>query len=143
LWDSIFIQVASDLKAVGFQMSIRMSPTDVIQGHIQSGTWRGSAWGAPMFSAAFDALEPLRQHSCLWHAPWFCDEAMMPAIQEAMAAPDVDSRRAATERVMASSHDRAQALFVYESVGFIGVGPRVKNFRSDFGFLRYEMMEVE
>jgi hypothetical protein len=41
-----------------------------------------------------------------------------------------------------STHDTAQALYLYESVSFIGLGPRGKNFRSDYGLIRYEDMTL-
>ena len=47
-------------------------------------------------------------------------------------------RRALTEKVMAQSHDTAQALFLYETVSFSGLAARVKEFPMDFGFIRYE-----
>ncbi len=59
-----------------------------------------------------------------------------------MAESDLDRRERLSRAVMARAHAQAQALFLYETVSFIGVGPRVKNFRADFAFIRYEMIEV-
>ncbi|MEQ9444134.1 MAG: hypothetical protein RJS98_01100, partial [Rhodospirillaceae bacterium] len=55
---------------------------------------------------------------------------------------DLEKREALTRQIMQRAHTSAQALFLYESVSFVGLGPRVKNFKSDYGFIRYEEMQL-
>jgi len=142
LWDSVFLQVASDLSRIGVTMDIRMKPNEQVLQSIQTGVFRTAARGAAYFSAAFDALDPMVQNSCKWHAPSFCDEEIDAALDIALQPQDLESRRRTTEAVMKLTHDRAQAIYVYESIGFIALGPRVKKYQADFGFIRYEVMEL-
>lgn len=142
LWDSVFLQVAGDLSRIGVTMNIRMKPNEQVMQSIQTGVFRTAARGAAYFSAAFDALDPMAQNSCKWHAPSFCDEEIDAALAIALQPQDLESRRRTTEAVMKLTHDRAQAIYVYESIGFIALGPRIKKYQADFGFIRYEMIEI-
>lgn len=139
----VFQQVAADLARVGVNMETRAIPQQVLFQRVQAGGWSGEASAIPMFTPVFDALYPMRQHSCMWTAPWFCDQAAMPAIEAAFAAPDLATRRKLTEDVMARAHDAAQALYLYDTVAFIALGPRIEQFQSDFSFIRYEAIRLK
>ena len=75
---------------------------------------------------------------CTSPAPWFCDKDVTAAVEAARAATSLESRRALTEKVMALAHETALGIFLYDTVTFVGLGPRVKTFRQDAGFIRYE-----
>ena len=51
-------------------------------------------------------------------------------------------RRALTESVLARAHDTAQALYLYDTVAFVALGPRIEKFRIDFSFIRYEEIRL-
>ena len=72
----------------------------------------------------------------------FCDEAFTPSVARAQASADPETRRKATEAAMALAHDRAMGVFLYESIAFIGLGPRVQTFATDFAFIRYEKLRI-
>ncbi|MCB2106550.1 MAG: hypothetical protein KDE14_02560 [Rhodobacteraceae bacterium] len=141
-YPDVFQQVGSDLARIGVTMTIRTIPQSKLLENIQTGGWNGSAAAIPFFTPIADALYPMRQHSCLWHAPWYCDKTATAEIEAAFAATDLDSRRAMTTAVMKRAHDEAQALYLYETVAFMGVGPRVKTVPVDFAFIRYEGLEL-
>ncbi|MEQ8733952.1 MAG: ABC transporter substrate-binding protein [Rhodospirillaceae bacterium] len=142
LYVDAFQKVASDLRAIGVDMTVRQLPPVVFLDRIQTGAWEADAFAYPFFSPITDALYPMRYHSCLWHAPWYCDQQTTYEIELALAESDLEKREALTRQVMQRAHESAQALYMYESVSFIGLGPRVKNFRSDYGFIRYEEMQL-
>lgn len=121
MFPDIFQQVAADLARVGVAMEVR---------------------AIPIFTPVSDALHPMRQHSCLWHKPWFCDPVAQVEIDAALAESDLDRRRALTQSVMARAHDDAQALYLYDTVAFVALGPRIESFRIDFSFIRYEEIRL-
>ncbi len=141
-YTDVFQQAAADLARVGIDLEVRTVPNSRFLEYIQTGEWNADAMAMPMFTPVSDALYPMRQNSCLWHAVYYCDPAAVPLIENAMAATGIDARRTATEAVMRHSHDTAQSLFMYETVAFIGLSKRIKAFRSDFGFIRYEDIEL-
>jgi peptide/nickel transport system substrate-binding protein len=138
MFPDVFQMVASDLGRVGVTMDVRGIPQQVLFQQIQSAGFTVAAAAIPIFTPVGDALHPMRQHSCLWHKPWYCNPAAQAGIDNAFAAPDVERRRALTEAVMARAHADAQAIYLYDTVGFVGLGPRIGHFRVDFSFIRYE-----
>ena len=142
LWDAVFPQIAADFTRVGVKMDVRLYPTHIVAQHERDGTWEGSAWAAAYVSTAFDALEPLTRYACGRPNSPFCDEAFTPSVARAQASADPETRRKATEAAMALAHDRAMGVFLYESIAFIGLGPRVQTFATDFAFIRYEKLRI-
>jgi peptide/nickel transport system substrate-binding protein len=142
-YPDVFQTVAADLARVGIFMTMRAIPQQKLFENIQTGVWDAQAAAIPFSTPVFDALYPQRQHSCLWHAPWFCDRAFSDGVAAAFAEGDLERRRAATQALMAEAHDMAQALFLYETVSFTGLGPRVESFPMDFSFIRYEGVKLK
>ncbi|MBM3514919.1 MAG: ABC transporter substrate-binding protein [Alphaproteobacteria bacterium] len=142
MFPEVFQQVASDLARVGVKMEVRGIPQQILFQQIQSTGFKVEAAAIPIFSPVNNALHPMRQHSCLWHKPWFCDRAAQAQIDAAFAEPDLERRRTLTENIMARAHDSAQAIYLYDTVSFVALGPRIARFRVDFSFIRYEDIRV-
>ncbi len=142
-YPDVFQAIAADLAKVGVRMNVLTIPQQKIYENIQTGGWRGQAAAIPFSSPMFDALYPLRQYSCLWHTPWFCDQAFTDDVSAALAEGDTARRTELTRNVMARAHDIAQALFLYETVSFTGLSARVVDFPMDFGFIRYEGVKLK
>jgi peptide/nickel transport system substrate-binding protein len=142
IWDQVFQMVASDLRRVGITMNIQMQPEAVINAMIYNTGLKTEAMGAIFFSPSFDALDAVRQHTCAWSVPWFCDPEADKLRNAALGSGDLTRRTALAQSMMARINENAQALFMYESVNLVAYSKRIKNFRSDFGFLRYELMDV-
>ena len=142
-YPDVFQQIAADLAGVGIDLSIRLIPTAVFFENVQTGEWNGDAMAMPMFTPVGDALYPMRQNSCLWHAAYYCNRAAVPLIEAAAGAASLPERRTATAAVMRHAHETAQALFLYETVSFVGLGPRIDRFRADYGFVWYELLEFK
>ncbi|MBL8629465.1 MAG: ABC transporter substrate-binding protein [Rhodospirillaceae bacterium] len=143
IWGQVFQMVASDLNKIGVTMKIEALPDPVMAGMIYNTGVKADAMAAVFFSPSFDALDAVRQHTCSWTVAWFCDPEAEKLRESAVAAKTLDARIDLTKQLMARMHENAQALFMYESLNLVSYSSRIKNFRSDFGFLRYDLMQVE
>jgi peptide/nickel transport system substrate-binding protein len=143
VWDQVFQMVATDLAKVNVRMTIRAVPEQTMAEMLYSVGFKDDAFAATYFATTFDALDATRQHGCGWQVVWYCDRVSETLRDEALAAETLEARRNATQRLMARAQENAQALFLYESVSTVSYAKRLKNFRSDFGFIRYELIEAE
>lgn len=142
VWDQVFQAVAADLSKVGIKLTIAMAPEPTVAAYQFTQGFPTDAFGATYFSPAFDALDVMRQHSCAWPVAWYCDETTTALIDRAQNEADLKTREDLTRQIMRRAHDTAQGMFMYESIGFTGYNRRISNFRSDFHFIRYELMTV-
>lgn len=139
----IMQQAALDLAKVGVTMDIRPMPSPQLIRGIQQGDWEGEAFGMDFGTApTMDALRPMRLHSCAWRHPWFCDEALMPLIEQTRATFDLEERRRLTQELMAALRETAPGLLLFENVFHWGIAARVADFDADFGNLRYERITL-
>ncbi len=143
LYTDVFQQIAADLALIGVDVTIQLIPQSRFLQNVQTGDWAGDAMAMPMFTPIGDALYPMRQNSCQWHAAYYCDPVAVPLIENAISKGNIEERKIATQAVMRHAHATAQSLYLYETVSFIGLSARVKKFRSDYGFIRYETIELK
>ncbi|MCB2106917.1 MAG: hypothetical protein KDE14_04410, partial [Rhodobacteraceae bacterium] len=142
IYVNVFQKVAEDLARVGVTMVLQSIPPQVFLSNIQTGEWRGAAMAIPFYSPVNDALYPMRQHSCLWPAPWYCDPVAADMFLDASREPDLDTRRVKTEAIMARAADQRQAMFMYETIQFGAYADWMTGFKSDLGFIHYEDIEA-
>jgi peptide/nickel transport system substrate-binding protein len=138
-----FQKVADDLAQVGVKMNIRLIPNARFLEYQQTGGWQGTAAAIPYASPTSDSLYATGTQLCGSAARWFCDRGFDELVAAAHAAPTLDQRREMTEKVMAASHDLAAGIFLYNSVTFVGLGPRIANYRQDVAFVRYEEIKLK
>jgi ABC-type transport system substrate-binding protein len=124
-------------------MTVKAVPPQLFLANIQTGDWRGDAMAIPFYSPVNDALYPMRQHSCLWPAAWYCDRETTRMIEDAQSEPDLDRRREKTEALMARVASEVQALFLYETIQFGAYTAKIQEIKSDLGFIHYEDMVWE
>ncbi|MBM3513918.1 MAG: hypothetical protein FJX59_09400, partial [Alphaproteobacteria bacterium] len=139
----VWVQIQSDLRAVGVTMTIETLPIPVFLERSSRTTHTAEAYTLNWTSwPAMDLLRPLRGHSCLNPAPFYCEPEMVPIIQAAVAEPD-DARAAEMRRTLARRyHDRASGLFLYDLPILVGLGPRVGAFHM-FGYrIDYDRIEL-
>ncbi len=135
---NIHQQVAADLARVGVKMTILTVPRPKFLRNLQDGGWAGSAFPSGYFTPNYDALRSMLTQSCLWPKPWYCDQDIMPLIEEAFAETDMERRTGMTRQIMAHGHEQAQGLFLYEAANFTALGPQVKDYRTEGSFVLYE-----
>ena len=143
VWDQFFLMLASDLAKVGIDVTIKMVTPPLWVEQLYATGVKTEAYGTALFAPTFDALDALRLHSCSWQASTYCDPVAQKLDDQARAASELDARSAVTEKLMKRSREMQQAMYLYESVGLVGYSKRISGFRSDFGFIRYELMTVD
>ena len=141
---TIFQQVAADLARVGVTLNVQAVTFPTFSRHYRTADWDGDMFGMYYNADPYlDGLRPMKHHSCWWQAPWYCDEAIMPVMLEALETFDVEERRRLTQQVMQFYHDQATAIYVSEVRGFIGLSKRLKGFRVVNNFLHLHDVTVD
>lgn len=140
---AIYQLVASNLADVGVTLRIISIPTTQMVRIILQGEWKGDGF-SQVFGAwpTFEPLRTLRLHSCLWPNPWFCDKRIMPTMNAAMAAPNLEQRAKLTKEVLAFYHDQATALMLHEIPLLDAIGPRVIGYAPNKGKINYETITL-
>lgn len=136
---AMYQKVAQDLAAVGVEMEIRTFPVTQLIRSVMEGEWDGDAFGVTYAAEpTVDVLRPMRNHSCLWVHPWYCDKRIMPAIEEALVTFDVERGLDLRHEVMKFYRDQWASLFLYQIVRFAGTRANVRGFSEVHGFVSYE-----
>jgi len=140
---AIYQLVAANLADVGVTMNIISIPTTQMVRIILQGEWKGDGF-SQVFGAwpTFEPLRTLRLHSCLWPNPWFCDKRIMPTLNAAMAAPNLEQRAKLTQDVLAFYHDQATALMLHEIPLLDAIGSRVVGYAPNKGKINYETITL-
>lgn len=142
LTERVYQQVASDLSKVGVDMTLRAIPRAQYLNHFMDGEWGGSAFAAGYFTPTMDALETLRGGSCLRTDGWYCDPAIVPQIEAAMAEHILERRTAMVKDLMAHAHDTAHGLFLYEAASFTAFSNKVQGYGTHGSFILYENVKM-
>ncbi|MDX2142657.1 MAG: ABC transporter substrate-binding protein [Rhodospirillaceae bacterium] len=140
---SVMQTVASDLAAVGVKMEIRPIPwSQYVRGVLQ-GEWNSQAFGFEYETMPTGAtMRPFRLHSCSWPFPWYCDQDIMPVIEDAKTAFDPQRRLEATRKVLRAYHDNAAAILLYEPLGIDGLSPKLVGYSQVNGIIPYQDLMV-
>jgi len=139
----VYQKVAADLAQVGVKLDVRMVPIPKYAQGLHQGTWDGTGIGIDYnASPSLDPLRGFMRHSCLWKAPWYCDETIMPLLKEALGTFDLDKRRELTKQVLRHQRDQAPGILLHDYVRFDGVAKRVKDFSINIGFVPYDAIDV-
>ncbi|NKB45204.1 MAG: hypothetical protein GKS03_13105 [Alphaproteobacteria bacterium] len=136
---AMYQKVAQDLLAIGVTMEIKTFPVSQLIRSVMEGGWDGDAFGVTYAAEPnVDVLRPMRNHSCLWTHPWYCDERIMPAIEEALVTFDVEKGLALRHEVMRFYREEWVSLFLYQIVRFAGTRANVRGFTEVHGYVSYE-----
>ena len=136
---AIFQMVAADLRAIGVRVELKTFPLPQYFNAIHMGDFRGQGFMMDFpVAPQMDALRGLRLHSCLWKAPWLCVQEDQRLIEQAMAAPDMATRKDLTQRLMRRYTDQAYMLYLFESVQYYGLRAGLVDFEAEGLFIRYD-----
>ena len=136
-------QVAQDVAAVGINMElVQTNGQQWLQQYALSSfetdlfnlTWNS----APLI----DASRPMIYTSCLRANPFFCEESLVPLIEQIQVELDPDKRLSMLQDAQARIHELAPAIFLFESVVSAVSGPRLKNVSWRLLVPAYDLMEV-
>ncbi len=136
---AVYQLVAQFLAAVGVTMEIRTFPiTQLIRG-VMEGDWDGDAFVIAFAMApTVDVLRITRNHSCLWNQPWYCDDRIMPAINEAWTTMDESRGLELRHDIMRFYREEWVALYLYQLVRFAGMRGEVRGFAEVNDFVSFE-----
>jgi peptide/nickel transport system substrate-binding protein len=140
---AMYQQVAADLSKIGVDLELRIIPIQKLLTNVLSGAWAGDAFGMSFDETpSIDALRPIKVHSCLWPAPWYCDKTIMPKIEAAMHEPDLDKRVALTREIVDYYREEAPLLSLYQIVRYFGLSSKVRGFDEINGFIDYANIDL-
>ncbi len=141
--EAIYQKIASDLARVGVRMTLHQIPLPKLVEGINQGNFKGIAfWMNYSTLPTLNTLEPMELHTCLWHKPWHCDENVTDLVRQAKEEFDPQKQRALIGQVLRALHEDPPAIWLFESVGFDGVGPRVSDYEAYLGTIRYDRLEL-
>ncbi len=110
----LYQQVAQDLRAVGVDTTVRTPPFASWLRKFQSNAWGDTdAFSLMWDSGAYaDAIRPMRNFSCAKAVPFFCDESVMPAIEQTDRIMDPAAREQHLQTVLGMMRETAPALLL-------------------------------
>ncbi len=136
--------VAADLARVGIRMTIRIISYPRLTSNVNRGNWAGEGLSMDFGTApALNALRPFQLHSCEWHAPWFCDESIMPVLHAARTEIDEKKRLKLVRDVLRHYRDQATSLFLYDQIAFDGLSARIRNYQPRTVLINYDGIDID
>lgn len=139
----MFQKIAQDLAAIGVQTELRqISFPDYVR-RLFNSDWEdidGFSIGW-LNMQLWDPQKSFEQFSCMYTAPFYCDEGMMPLLDAARVEMDPAAREALLQDIVMRFRDQAAALWLVEFAGANGLQPvyEVGRFRLDGS--AYEQIE--
>ena len=135
----VFQVIAQDLAKVGVEMEIRPITVAELVRNVVEGGWEGQAFSLNYnHEPSVDVIRGLNNHSCLWHRPWYCDERIMPTIEQALVEFDPAKAIELRHEVMAFYRREYASLFLYDFAYFAGLAKGVTGFEDVHGFINFE-----
>ena len=139
---AIFQVMRRQLSDVGVDMQIIVSPIQQYLTNLSRGDFDAEAFTMawPAYPT-LDVLRPLQMHSCYRRNGWYCNEEMMPLIEQAARSWDPEEQVRLRQEVMAWIQRDAPSLFAYESVAFAAMAPGVVGFSEVNGFIDFAAID--
>jgi peptide/nickel transport system substrate-binding protein len=141
--DAIYQKISSDLARIGVRMKLHQIPLPKLVEGINQGSFKGIAfWMNYSTLPTLNTLEPMELHSCLWPRPWHCDESVTTLVRNANQEFDPQKQKALIGQVLRALHKDPPAIWLFESVAFDGIGPRVSAYEAYLGTIRYDRINL-
>ncbi len=138
----IYQQIFSDLRKVGVVVKPQIITIAQLVTGIGSGQWRGQSFLLDYnLLPALDAAGIMSIHSCLRRIAWYCDESIMPLVDEIRSEPNREAREKLTQALMTELVESPPALLLFEAVSFDAHSDRIRGYRAGFGIIEYEDIE--
>jgi peptide/nickel transport system substrate-binding protein len=138
---TVYQKVAQDLAAIGVTMEIRSFPTNELIRAVVEGSWDGDAFGLTYATEpTVDVLRPMQNHSCFWSRPWYCNQAIMPTIEAALAEFDDQKGVELRQEVMRFYREQYVSLYLYELPRFAGLRAAIHGFKEVHGFINFDQI---
>ncbi len=136
-------QITQDVAAVGINMTLVQTNG---QQWLQQYTL--SSFETDLFNLTWNsaptnnASRPLEYTSCMRARPFFCDESLVPLLEQIQVELEADKRLALLQEAQARVHELAPAIFMFESVIPAASGPRIKTLPWRLTVPAYDLVEL-
>ena len=137
---SIYQLIQSDLAKVGIRMTITRTVLSQYLEHIYNTPW--PSLGFAMQGSGFDALSFYRTRSCSWRNAYHCDEEMMPIIQRAFEATNLEDRLKATQDAVRREAANPPGIMLWRNPDFSGLGPGIRDFKIERDLMRFHELDI-
>jgi ABC-type transport system substrate-binding protein len=123
--DQAMQQIAADLARVGVTMELQRTTFGKYLEYMYQTGWPDPYSAFAMVTSGFDPLHGYRTRSCRWTPTYYCDEAVMPLIEQAEGAVTPEDRRLLVGEVLAYERDNPPGILMWQSPAFDALGPQV------------------
>lgn len=131
----VFQKMAQDLSSISISTELRQITFPDYVRRLFSGDWGDSdgfsiGW---MNHVLWDPQRSFEQFSCAYSAPFYCDEEIMPLINQAKVEMDPIAREKLLQNIVAELHEQGAALWLIEFSRIVAFKDsiRVGKFRLD------------
>ncbi|MSO64417.1 MAG: ABC transporter substrate-binding protein [Alphaproteobacteria bacterium] len=137
----VWQQVAQDLSKVGVKLELRQVPfADWLQKFLGV-KWEGHAFDLTLGVAPeIDTIRMMFFQSCRKNPAYYCNQSLMPLIDQIDAGFDVEKRRKMLQQLMVEMREDAPALFLFEQRDLNAYGKRVRGFKNVNRIFSYHEM---
>lgn len=141
----LYQQVAQDLRAIGVDVTVRTPPFAAWLRKFQSNEWGDTDGFSLMWdSGAYaDAIRPTRNFSCAKAVPFFCDESIMPLIEETDRIMNVADRERHLRDVMRRMRDVSPALLLTTASQRVATTTGIKSLSLNPPNISYHTIELQ
>lgn len=141
----LYQQVAQDLRAVGVDVTVRTPPFATWLRKFQSNEWGDTdAFSLMWDSGAYaDAIRPVRNFSCAKAVPFFCDESVMPLIEETDRIMNTADRERHLRSVMRRMRDISPALLLTTASQRVATTTDIKTLSLNPPNISYHTIEMQ
>ena len=136
--------VAQDLLKIGVKVKLVKQPImqfilDFVRGRIKSDAFTWPWVSYPII----DSIYTTKTNSCMKFNGWYCDESIQAIIDQAWIEGEPEKALDLRKKIMRHYHAEAPSIFLYEYVGFVGLGPHIKEFDQVFGYINFEKITLK
>ena len=136
--------VAQDLLRIGVKVKLVKQPImqfiiDFVRGRITSDAFTWPWVSYPIL----DSIYTTKTNSCMKVNGWYCNPEIQPVIDQAWVEGSPEKAIELRKQIMSHYHEEAPSIFLYEYVGFAGMGPRIKEFDQVFGYINFDKITLK
>ena len=127
----IYQLMQQDLATVGVDVELtQITFPEWLEKYLANG-WAGEAFGLSWNTAPLlDAIRPIEIFSCKKDPAFFCDESIMPLIEEANTEFDPAAREGILHEIWGAMQENPPALLLVEQVDIAGMDANLQGFES-------------
>lgn len=139
----VFQVMASDLAAVGINVTINVMPFAERSKRFYGNSWKGDITSfTSFFSPPQDGSIPFSVYGCDLPNTFTCIPKLTPLIQAQANELDPDKRLKILQDLMRLANEEAMALYLFEGFDITGISKRVAGYKNWNKVIHYENMSI-